>query len=267
MAGPPKDVPANELFLKLKERPRPSEVVDFPALDEPNKPGKIRIQVLSKEQQDRARIVAHDKLKKNAGKYGVLKLDLTDMASPAIAEVLSDIAACEALQMACRSVLPAPGYTEGDPGCQYLYVFPDGDSVGSTLSADEVAYLFSAYQMVQHKYGPHEAICSEQDVNDWVRRLTEGAASYPFLRLSSPQWAELLTMLAKRLYSLSGILEPKWDSLPESLRLELQTYCLGTGSSSEQPESTPGSSMQREQDGTVSFNEAMRLAQMFRKDR
>lgn len=262
MAGPPLDVPANELFLKLKARPRPSEEVEFPAFDEPGKPGKIRIRVLSKDQQDRARIVAHKKVKENAAKYGLLNLNLTDMSSPAIEGVLSDLAACEALAMACQSVEPAPGYNADDPACQYLYVFPDGDSVGSTLSADEVAYLFSAYHIVQHKYGPHEAICSEEDVNAWVRRLSEGAASYPFLRLSSPQWAELLTGLAKRLSTLSGILESEWESLPEHLRSQLQTFCLGTGSSSEVAESTSESSMQTQPDGTISFSEAMRLVQL-----
>lgn len=257
---PPADVAPHELFLKLLERPRPGEEVPFPGLDQPGARGRIRIQVLSKEQHDRARLVAQQKLKDNVARYGLKPLTPGDMDSPAVSGVVSDLSACEVLAMACTATKAFSGADEDDQKVRYPVIFSDGEAVGKTLSADEVAYLFAAYTIVQHKYGPHEAICLPEDVNAWVKRLTEGAASLPFLALSSPQWGELLTALAGKLYNLSGILESQWSSLPESLRSELQTYCLDTGSAGEP---AADSSQEAELPGAgneISFEEAMRLA-------
>jgi hypothetical protein len=258
MSGPPKDVAPNELLQMLLQRPRPSEVVSFPPFDKPDKPGKIRIQVLTKDQHDRARLVAHKQLKASAHKYGITSLDSKDMLSEAVQGVLQDLAACEVLAMACRTVQPMPGQGEDDPLVHYAAIFADGEQVGKTLTADEVAVLFSAYNIVQHKCGPHEAICGDDDVSLWVRRLVEGAADNPFLRLSSAQWAELLTTFAGRLYKLAGILASQWETLPESLRSDLQTYCLDT-SSSGQPVESPYVS-QLADAGELSMEEAMRFA-------
>jgi hypothetical protein len=258
MPGPPEDVAVSELFQKMLERPRPNEPVAFPALDQPGARGKLRIQVLAKNEHDRARLLAHKKVRDLAQKEGIA-LTPQDMQSEAVRGTEADLAACEVLAAACLHDKPMPGYSEGDEFVRYGRVFPDGDAVGKVLSADEVAYLFAAYNMVQWKYGPHESICLPEDVNEWVRRLVEGAADNPFLRLSSPQWAELLTALAQRLYALSQVLESQWSSLPDSLKSELQTFCLGTSSAGEQPESSyepmlPGAKNE------VSFEQAMRLA-------
>lgn len=258
MSGPPKDVEASELFQRMLERPRPNELVQFDALNQPGARGKLRIQVLPKNEHDRARVVAHKKIADLAKKEGIV-LTPQDLLSEAIKGTESDLAACEVLAAACLHEKPMPGYSEGDETVRYGRVFPDGDAVGRVLSADEVAYLFAAYNLVQHKYGPNESICLPEDINDWVRRLVEGAADNPFLRLSSPQWAELLTAMAQRLYALSQVLESQWSSLPDSLKSELQTFCLGTSSAGERPENSyepmlPGAK------GEVSFEQAMRLA-------
>lgn len=262
MSGPPKDVPPNELFLRLLERPRPAKEVPFPGLDLPGARGVVRMQVLSKEQHDRARLMAYQSLKKNAARYGITNLSNTDMNDEAIRGVISDLAACEVIAMSCTGTKPITGSDDDDGKVRYPYVFGDGEAVGRTLSADEVAYLFSAYTMVQHDYGPHEAICLPDDVNAWVERLTGGAAEYPFLRLSSPQWAELLTAFAERLSSLSGILESQWESLPDSLKSALQTFCLGTGSSGEPAAS--GSPVLPGKGNELSFEEAIRLSQQIK---
>ncbi len=263
MSGPPDDISAGELFQHLLQRPRPSEVVPFAALDKPGKKGEIRIQVLPKEEHDRARFAAHQALKKASTKYGIASLSAQDMQSPAVAAVESDLSACEVLSMACLRVEPSPGYTEEDSFIRYARVFPDGESVGKTLSADEVAYLFAAYNLIQYKYGPHEATCLPEDVNVWVRRLVEGAADLPFLRLSSPQWAEMLTAFAQKLHDLGALLESQWSSLPDSLKSDLATYCLEPTSVGEPAENTsdpilPGAR------GELSFEQAMRLANSMR---
>ncbi len=258
MPAPPADVAPNELISLLINRPRPSEVVEFPAFDKPGKPGKIRIQVLSKDQHDKARFVARKRLKEDAQKYN-LKLDFSDERSEAISGVEGDLSACEVLAMACRTVTALPGKSEDDPLVQYGGVFTNGSEVGSTLTADEVAYLFSAYNLVQHRMGPNEVICSEEDIDKWILRLVEGAAQNPFLRLSAPQWAELLTKFAGRLYKLSGILVSQWGSLPDSLKSELLTFCLATTLSG-QPAESSSESLPALGDGEISMDQAMRFS-------
>lgn len=257
MAGPPTDVAPNELLQLLLQRPRPSAVVSFPPFDKPGKPGRIRIEVLTKDQHDRARLVAHRSLKTSAAKYGITTLDTKDMLSEAVQGVLSDLAACEVLAMACRTVDPMPGHSEDDPLVRYGAIFADGEQVGKTLTADEVALLFGHYNIVQHKCGPHEGLVTPDDVNLWVRRLVEGAEENPFLRLSSPQWAELLTALAGKLYDLSTLLTSMWSDLPESLRSALRTYCLDTGLSGEPVAEPLVSELPA---GDVSFEDARRFA-------
>lgn len=256
MPAPPEDVSSNELFQTLLSRPRPSVITPFPPFDKPGKPGQIRIQVLAKNDHDRARFMARKRLKANASQFGVT-LDSKDELSDAIRGVESDLAACEVLAMACLSVTPIPGHSEDDASVKYARVFADGEQVGKTLTADEVALLFSAYNIAQHKFGPHEDICSPEDVNMWVRRLVEGAEQNFFLRLSSPQWAELLTGLAQKLHGLSDLLTSQWESLPESWQSALKTYCLDTGSAGEPVVSSYESPLANEAE--VSFEQAMRL--------
>lgn len=224
----------------------------------------IRVQVLTKEQNDRARLMAHQMLKRNAARYGITNLSASDMNDEAIRGVISDLAACEVLAMACTATKPIVGSDEDDANVRYPYVFGDGEAVGKTLSADEVAYLFAAYTKVQHDFGPHEALVTPDDVNIWVDRLTGGADDFPFLRLSSPQWAELLTAFAERLKSLSGILESQWSELPESLASSLATFCLGTTSSGE-PVATGSNAAEPVLDGNeISFEQAIRIANNIR---
>jgi hypothetical protein len=257
---PPKDVTPSELFQRLLDRPRPGEIVKFPGLDRPGARGELRMQVLSKQDHDRARLISHGAVKKNATRYGLGALTPQDMASEAVQGVISDLAACEVLAMACTQTEVFAGSDSENERARYPLIFPDGEAVGATLTADEVAYLFSAYTLVQHKYGPHEAICLPEDVNAWVKRLVEGAAENPFLRLSSPQWAELLTSLASKLYDLSGLLESQWSSLPDSLKSGLETYCLGTGSAGEPAESGSPPATLPGPGSELSFEQAVRFA-------
>jgi hypothetical protein len=261
--GPPSDVPANELFLRLLDRPRPGEEVPFPGLDLPGARGKLRIQVLHSHQHTRARLIAQNAVKKQAARYGLPPLTELDMQGAAVKGAVSDLAACEVLAMACTGINPISGSDTESANVRYPVIFADGEAVSKTLSADEVAYLFAAYTIVQNKFGPNEAICLPEDVNAWVRRLVEGAEDYPFLRLSSPQWAELLTALASKLYTLNGILESQWESLPESLRSELQTYLLGTGSAGEPASHSSAEGVDLPGPGQeLSMEQAMRLANL-----
>lgn len=195
--GPSKDIPASELFLKLIEAPRPTEVIDYPRKDPETglAVGRIRIQVLTQEEHDRARIAAHRKMKEQG-------FDKDDLAGATIQEVLGDSVARELLAMAC---LTADGVSFGeDEKPVYGRVFRDADDL-KKLGSDEIAVLFNAYIVTQAKYGPFESsISSAADVDAWVTRLMEGGSSFLLLQLPLPALVELTWLLAQRVSTLSG---------------------------------------------------------------
>ncbi|HEX5076804.1 MAG TPA: hypothetical protein VFW03_26590 [Gemmatimonadaceae bacterium] len=223
MPGPPEDVPASELFLKLQETPAPTEVVNFPRKTSDGKPiGTTRIRVLRGEDQEAARNRAKEYLKAK------FKMTNEDLAVQPGASLLGDATAREILAMACLTEKSHGGEAQGAP--YYPLVFPNADAIGKLLSTDETAVLFQCYLLVQAKYGPFERnVQTEQDLSAWIKRLVEGAAEFPLRQLSSVQWAELASFLAQRAHTLSVILECLLPSLPPTLASRLATYSLGTG--------------------------------------
>lgn len=231
MAGPPNDVPASELWLKLQQRPRPSDVVDLPCKDGEGKPlGQIRIQVLAQEQHDEARQRAQ-KLLVEQRKYPLEQLK-TDL----MREVLGDTVAREVLALACLSVNAIPNT---DPP-RYARIFPDGPSIGQKLTADEIGVLFTQYTMVQNKFGPYEGnVANEDELNAWIKRLAEGASAYPLAQLDLLALIALCMSLARRSYTLSVALESQLSSLPDTLRSALEALGFGTGYFSKPPAELP----------------------------
>jgi hypothetical protein len=223
MPGPPDDVPPSELFLKLKEAPFPTAVVNFPRKTPDGQPvGTTRIRVLGGEAQEEARVRALQGLK---AKYKFTNDDLS--VQPGVA-LLNDAQAREVLALACVTEKPIAG-TEGEHP-RYAQVFRDAKAIGETLSADESAVLLQAYALVQNKFGPFEkTVQTEEELSAWIKRLVEGAAEFPLQHLSSVHWAELASLLAARAYTLSAILESLLSSLPPTLASRLETYSLGTG--------------------------------------
>jgi hypothetical protein len=249
--GPPKKVDASELFLKLMEAPRPSEVVDFPRLDRDGKPlFQIRIQVLRMDEHDQARIIAQQKLKAR-------RIANEDLNSAAIKEVLGDAVAKELIAMACLTVDPMEG---SDPPV-YGRVFRDGEDVGK-LSADEVLVLFNAYQLVQHKYGPFErTITGPEDIDAWIKRLAEGGDAFPLSSLALPALADLTWSLAVRTYSLYQILASQWSSLPDTLAASLESYSTAIISSGEQLADSDQDGGASRLDDPLTLEDALRLAE------
>ncbi len=219
---PPKDKTPSELFRKLSERPRPSDVVDFPRKDaEGNPVGRIRIQVLTTMQMDEARAEAQRYLTKQHG------CQASDMESEIVKGISGDAVATELLAMSLVSENPIPG-TEANP--TYAREFLNGTQMRQTLTADEIAALFKLYLQVQHDFGPTErAIEGDQDVNAWIRVLSEGGKAYPLSLLDSPDLVELTMLLAARACSLSRVLESHLSSLPASLAADLTKWGIGTG--------------------------------------
>jgi hypothetical protein len=229
MPGPPEDVSPSDLWAKLAE-PRPSQVVDFPRRDAKGAAiGKVRIQVLRMEDHDTARIRAHESLKRKAQFQGLQKLEAADMESPAMQAVLGDLSAREILCLACLSDKPTPDTADSDAPF-YPRLFKDPDALASRVTADEMAVLFSAYQMVQRNFGPFEkTFLTKEDLDAWIVRLMEALEKEDPLaiaRLSLPQLVEVITSLSVRLYGSSAILRSQWSSLPSTLASGLDRFCL-----------------------------------------
>jgi len=262
MAGPPKDVPARALWLKLRETPRPSEVVDFPRMGPDGQAiSKVRIQVLTQEEHDRARLIAHDVVKRKHG------LGEQEINSAVIQDgVYADAVAREVLAMAVVSAEPIPG-TENNATPTYAREFTDGTEIGKVLYSDELAILFNAYVVTQHKFGPTEStVSSREEVTAWVQRLKEGGAAYPLLSLSWQALAELAMQLGARSWSLSSILESQFSSLPSSTQSLLATLGIGNGWFGEQQESSPGFTDDNEDDVDIdTMDVAKRLVEVTRR--
>lgn len=221
---PPEDVSPSELWQKLQETPKPSEVVDFPRRDAEGKPvGKLRIQVLNMAQHDEARLKAHKWLRETK------HISNDDIRGPTIQEVYGDAVARHILAMACVNVKPIKG-TEDTPNPRYTRTFPDGPADLEKLTGDEVTVLFTSWQMVQTKYGPYEGnIDSAEELNAWIVRLGEGADAFPLAAQSWPQLVELTMLLAERACLVSGILESQFSTLPDTLKSRLKSLGMGTG--------------------------------------
>lgn len=223
MSKPPQDVEPSELWLKLCEK-RPSEVVDFPRRDaDGNFVGKVRIQVLTMEDHNKARLLATQALKKHVKEIGMEALDRQDMDNDAVREVLGDLVAHELLFQACLS---EKNYGDDDSDPVYAKLFKSTDDIRKKLTADETLILFNAYRLTQHKWGPFEKTMTDDgDVEAWITRLKEGGSAFPLLALQLPQLADLAYTLSEKISSLCQILGSQWTDLPDSLKSKL-TDCF-----------------------------------------
>jgi len=222
VSGPPNDLAPSELYRKLSQRPRPSDVVDFPRKDGEGKPvARVRLQVLTLEQHDEARHAAQRYLVEGRG------FKETELNTEIPQSVSGDAVAVELLALAIVSENPVPG-TEENP--VYRREFLNGTQLRRGLSADEIAALFKQYLLVQHRYGPTErTIESEDDLNSWIRILVAGGRDYPLALLDLPQLAELTSSLAGRVYSLSQSLESLSSNWSDTLKSDLAILGVGTG--------------------------------------
>lgn len=196
MANPPDEKPS-ELWLRLTEYPAPTEVVDFPRIGNDGKPiGRIRIKVLDDEQIEMCRKRVLDGLQRNVHTDSAEK-----QQGPIQREIVADATAREILCMAC---LTEKNFgTDDEP--MYPKAFPSPEAL-KKLRPQEIAVLFSLYQMVQAKWGPLLLGMTSQQQNAWIERLAEGGAAYPLARLDSQQRDQLTVSLASRVCTLSRLL-------------------------------------------------------------
>lgn len=242
---PPEDVAAAELFQKLLERPTPSEVIDFPRMLETGPIFRIRMRVLPQRDHDKAREEAHRKLIARG-----VKLD--DMQAIGIREVYADQTAKEILALAC---VTEQAYGSEDRPV-YGRLFKDSDAIASTLTADELAALFRAWQLVQSKYSPEPGAIDEEA---WIKRLVEGGSAFPLSLISYQDAADLTFDISERHYALCNLLESQFSTLPEHLRSELSKFRIGTGYWSKLAEDSSTTDRTSKNTASVSLEDAVEL--------
>jgi hypothetical protein len=197
------------------------------------------------------------------------------MASPAVQAVLGDLTARELLSIACLRAEPVPGTADDRPF--YPQLFKDPEDLSRKIGSDEIAVLFSAYQLIQHKYGPFErTLQSKEDEDAWIARLAESLDDpLAIARLSLPQLAEVSTSLSGRLFSISSLLRSQWESLPPTLASALETFCMDTSYFGKPPAELDETGSDRSPDSerepvgipadrTITTEEAARLAEKLR---
>lgn len=225
---PPEDVSAQDLWTKLQETPAPSEVVDFPRRDPRTGKfiGQVRIIVQDVDSHERCRVRAMERLRK------MPRVEKGDSETALGRELLGDMVARELLLDAIHRVDPI------DPDAEklsYPKAFLTNDQLGK-LTADELTALFTAYLMVQEKYGPTDRNLTKEEVDAWILRLVEGGSALPLARLGSQALAELTLLLAVRVFFMSAALASRSSNSENTLAVALEEWGCATFSSGEQLE-------------------------------
>ncbi len=259
---PDPEITPEELWRRLNESPRPSDLVNFPRNDGEGRPiARVRIQVLTLEQHDEARLRALEYFREKR------RMTKEQMDGDAFDKLLGDATACELLALACVSVKPLKGTDDGDGSPRYLRMFPDAQFVKTRLTADEVAALFANYLQVQRRFGPTEKSMEKGDVDAWIERLERGANAYPLVALDWHQLAELTCSLAARASSPSPSPTSQSSNSPPISESDPETSPTGTSSAGSRPDdftATGGASL--EPDVVLSTDQAMTVARSFRGD-
>lgn len=162
MSGPPSDISPAALVAYLKQKPRPSKVVDFPGESlKGTSWERVRIIVPAAIAHGEAQLAAHKRMRDD------LKIPREEWNTETGAAMLGDLTAKEVLARVVFSEQEiAPN--------KYARLFADSTDVERLLSADEIAILFALYQQVAFELGPRLAVLSEAQVDAWVETLKRG---------------------------------------------------------------------------------------------
>lgn len=183
----PADVPASELFRRLSESARPSEVVDFPRKGPDGEPlGQVRIVVLT----ERELIAASVEAERFAQKMLRTDTKANDGGSQGYLDVYRHESAVQIIHRACKRVEDAQAR---------MPAFPSPQEIRDLMTPDEIGVLLEAYYLVQAKYGPIVARMSPEEVDAWIERLTEGGKAYPLAFLSSEMRDALIVRICSQL--------------------------------------------------------------------
>jgi hypothetical protein len=149
----------------LKEKPRPSKVVDFPGEElKGTSWERVRIIVPAAIAHGEAQLAAHKRMRDD------LKIPREEWNTETGAAMLGDLTAKELLARVVFSEQEI-----GSPGShKYARLFSDSTDVERLLSADEIAILFALYQQVAFELGPRLSVLTEAQVDAWIEVLKRG---------------------------------------------------------------------------------------------
>jgi hypothetical protein len=163
MAYPPSNISAVDLFAKLQETPKPHRVVDFPRSDADGNPlCEVAICILS-QQESMAAAAAAEKTTRRLLKDS---LPGKDEKSEGYDNVYNNAAVIEVLYRACRH-----------PEDIARPFFPAKEAIGDVLTGDELAILMNHYFTVQVELGPIVGQMTNDEVDAWIKKLSEGGSS------------------------------------------------------------------------------------------
>lgn len=209
MSEPPRHLSDEELVSALATRPRPSRIVDFPGLEN----GRVRIMVPVMRDHQEARSLAEATVRKEL-KYRLNREPTADdLSSHVSQQLIGDETAMELMSRCCWSVEPIGGGGEDGRPPVYKRLFADAAWLRNNLDADQIAILFTEWQLVVRECGPRYSTLSESDLDLWIERLKAGAWTLgPLAFMDSLDLAELCLSACKEISELRSSGSPTPES-------------------------------------------------------
>jgi len=188
--SPPARIDPSDLWGQLTTLPRPTKEIGYPRRHPVTGDwleARVSVQVLTEAELMSARAAADTYAKsvlKDAQKSGDANLGYQDIYRNALV--------VEVIVRACR----APGMPGNPPA------FPNAELARKFVTSDEFAVLFQAYCDFQAESGPIISMMTNDEMEQWLERLAEGASQVPLAALSSDAKNLLLLHSASRLRAL-----------------------------------------------------------------
>lgn len=177
----------NNIWAKMMELPRPSELVPLPRID-PNTQEpycEIRMVILTAEEVSRVTAEAEKKTRKKLQDA----LPGKDQFSQGYQELYRDFTIEGVLYHSCRL-----------PNDVNKYFFPTQDSIFKVLTADEAGVLFNHYATIQAEFGPVIAGMTEDEMDMWIEKLQKDGKNSFFLNsFTSEQLKTFIMYMVNRL--------------------------------------------------------------------
>jgi hypothetical protein len=213
--GPPKDVPASELWLAMTTLPVPHVIEDMP-VKEPiygKSIGKVAIVPLSPEELQISRTVAGQWATKRTG-----ETPKNGEESPAYFAVMASEAAVQILWRALRDPNDPTLKKPAIPAAMLLRQAPFTDDIH--------VVLMRMYTRACVVCGPIVATMTDEERDAWLDALEEGGSAFPLDLLSSDMKTELLMHSVARLkkcQTANGLRGPQPDGASTDAPVKLQS--------------------------------------------
>lgn len=171
-------------WSKITAVPRPFDIIDFPRKDPETgeQLAQVYIHVLRHGETAAANADAEKFAKKVLGDEFA-----TTEKNVSYGDLYSNEQAVQLLFRACRRV--------DDPKLPF---FPSQSEIRANLTNDEISVLMSAYIIISLEYGPIAANMTEEEIDEWLKKLQEAGKTAPLAVLSRGALIRLVSGLASR---------------------------------------------------------------------